>query len=330
MAVRVEEWAVVLMENALNVGDSYRQLIPTDRGEPIPNQLYPWNFDGIKADMQKPLAPHTEDPETISNIINMMAVELQHWADYSALATMTNDEQYKTILNDFARAEQIHHLKLMSLLPTPHAPAELVLEGEVALLSAYGLCMSRESNDAINNAFMHIFKDHQEHAEFAAKVVNSAGCDASTITGGADLSGGRALKDQFMKPSDTMWGGKFGGSYDRRNADPVTLINVDMALAGERFAWDVYGCAMVNEGVEDSKQNFAAFQCIEGQHVAMLGSIKDPSETPLERGIVHEAVEISTYGMLMRSETNTEVKKVFEQLYKEDLEQGYILGQLAR
>lgn len=329
MAVHIEEWAVVLMNNMFSVGDAYRQLIPTDRGEAMQEQIYPWNMDGIKENMQNRLPAHEVDPETISNIINMMAVEIQHWVDYSTYAKMTNDERFKGLLNELARAEHMHHLKLMSLLPVPHAPSELVLEGEAAILSAYGLCMSREPDTVISNAFEHIFKDHQQHAEFAAQNVQKGGCDVNTITGGAELSGGRPINEQFMRPADTIWQGNFGGSYDKNNVDPLTLINVDMALAGEVAVWDMYHCAMTNEGDINNCQNFAGFQSVESQHVAILGSIKDPAETPLERSLVHESVEISTYAVLKNTETNEQVRKVFDDLYREDMEQGWLLGQFA-
>jgi rubrerythrin len=103
-----------------------------------------------------------------------------------------------------------------------------------------------------------------------------------------------------------------------------------MALAGELAAWDMYHCAMTNEGDMNNKANFAAFQSVESQHAAILGSIKDPSETPLERALVHEAVEISMYGMLKNSEPNEQARKVFADLHKQDMEQGYQFGQMAR
>jgi rubrerythrin len=330
MAVEIEEWAVVLMNNALNVAEPYRMLIPTDQGESMDKQIYPWDMDGIKHRMQKQFEPHEAAPETISNIINMMAVELQHWHDYSTMATMTSDKKFKSLLSDLARAEQVHHLKLMSLLPTPHAPSEMALEGEVAILSAYGLCMSREPDDSIRDAYMHMFMDHQTHAEYASGVVQKAGCPVDAITGGADLSGGRPLNEQFMRPGDTMWKGSLTGSYDRNNVHPLTLINVDMALAGELTAWNVYHCAMAGETDATNKQHFAGFQAVESQHVGILGSIKNPSETPLERSLVHEAVEISSYAMMRDMEPDENVKKVFHDLFREDLEQGYLLGQFAR
>lgn len=330
MAMQIEEWAVVLMNNAFNVADPYRQLIPTDRGESLQDQIYPWSMDGIKENMQKPFEPHEADPETLSNIINMMAVETQHWMDYSMMATMTNDEKFKSLLNDLARAEQMHHLTLMSLLPVPHAPVEIVLEGEVAVMSAYGLCMGREPNDSIRDAFMHVFSDHQMHAEFAAQQVQKAGCDPNIFTGGADLSGGRPLDEQFMRPGNTIWNHSFNGSYDKNTVNPLTLINVDMALAGELGAWDLYHCAMTNEKDENIKWNFMGFQAIESQHVSILGSIKNPTETPLERGLVHEAVEISSYAMMRDTTSDDNVRKVFDDLFREDLEHGYLLGQFAR
>lgn len=240
------------------------------------------------------------------------------------------DEGLKELLLKLARAEEVHHLKLMSLLPKPHDASELVLDGEVAILSGYGQLIDREPNEGIRDAFFHMFQDHLMHAEYAAGIVNQKGCDPNTFTMGADLSGGRPLSQQFMKPEKGVWQGQYGGSYDKGSVDPMTLINVDMCGAAEVAAWDNYMCAMMQTDDQDIRLHYGAFQTIEGQHVAIAGSLKDPSETPLERMIVHEAVEISSYGMMMNSEVDDRVKQVFQDLYREDMEHGRLLGQFAK
>jgi rubrerythrin len=242
---------------------------------------------------------------------------------------MTGDKRLKSLLGEIARAEHLHLWKLASLMPAAHVPAEAVLIGEIAILCGYSMCMASEQNDTVKSAFQYIFADHQFHAEYLAGQVQSLGCDPGTLTGGGDLSGGRPIEKQFMKPEDTIWKGNFGGSYNKRNVDAQTLVNVDMSLAGETAAWDSYLSAAKFETNDEIKTHFAGFSSVEDQHVSIIGSLKDTTETPLERALVHEQVEVQSYQMLIDCETNSQVKKVFQELYREDLEQARLFGQLA-
>ena len=319
-----------MMQTMMSVSDVYRQFIPSQKGESLDEQIYPWNMDGLKEDMQSPIPIHQGDPNTITNIIQMMSVEMQHWFDYHEYSKWIADADLKKLLESLARAEHMHHLKLMSLLPAPHDASEMVLSGELSLLMAYNMCMANEPNDSVKQAFCIAFNDHLQHAKFAADRVQSLGCDVNAFTGGADLNGGRSINQQFMKLDDTMWQGRADGCYDKNNVDAQTLINVDMALAGETAAWDIYHSAIEHTDDQNVRLNYAAFQSIEDQHAGIFGSIKDPTETMLERSLVHEQVEIMNYQRLMDSEANPQVKDVFADLYREDLEHARLFGQMAR
>ncbi|MHB0999338.1 MAG: hypothetical protein ACYC27_08825 [Armatimonadota bacterium] len=322
--------SVRLMEELQTISDTYRQFIPTEEGESLEEQIFPWSMDGIRQKMNQPLPAHDGDPRTMWNIIQMMAVEAQHWFDYHAYAKMTSNPEFKSLLVSLARAEHVHHQMLMSLIPKPHDASEMVLLGEMALIASYHMAMNNEPNDAIKSAFKHISDDHMQHAQFAVQMVQSKGCDPAAMTGKMDLSEARPIEKQFMRPNDVIWQGRFDGSYHKNDVHPQTLINVDMALAGETAAWDKYSCAMKNTDDMNTRTNYAAFQSIEDQHASILGSIKDPMETILDRSLVHEQVEIQNYGMLMMNETNPQVKKVFADLYNEDMEQARLFGQMAK
>ena len=106
-----------------SVGDAFRQLITTEKGESLDEQLYPRSTEGVVKRLHKPLDPQEVNPTTISNILLMRAVEMQHWMDYHAYAMMVSDEELKSLLTKVAIAEHNHVLELQSLLPTPAVPA---------------------------------------------------------------------------------------------------------------------------------------------------------------------------------------------------------------
>jgi rubrerythrin len=328
MAAHKQEWSTEMTEQMRSAGDVYKSFIPSESGEPLGEQIFPWGTDGIRKDMQAPLRIHSGDPMTVSNVISMMAVEMQHWSEYLHLAQWTTNAEFKRLLISLATAEQVHHLKLTSLLPAAHDPSEMVLASEMALLNTYCAAMASEPNESIRDAFKLLFNDHLEHADYAAKRVKGLGCPVDTMTGGADLSDGNPIQKQFMRPDDTIWKGCSDGSYDKNSVDPRTLINVDMSAAAETAAWMTYQSAMLEEEDQEIRNDFAAFQAVEHQHSAILDSIMDPSETQLERALVHERTEIVNYERLMKEESNEQVRKVFAELYREDMEHARVLGEL--
>lgn len=328
MAVQKQDWSQGDKGQALCVGDLYQSFIPSQKGEPLSEQILPWGADGIRKDMQTPVPMHSGDPMTLSNVIRMMAVEMQHWHDYLHFAQWTKNADFKRLLVSLAAAEQIHHLKLSSLIPSAHDPSEMVLASEMGLLNAYCGALACEPDDSIKNAFKMLFNDHLEHADYAAKRVVKMGCPVDSLTGGADLSEGKPIERQFLRPDDTIWEGRFDGSYSKDTVQAITLTNVDLACAGELTAWEIYQSALLDTSEQEIRSDFAAFQSVEHQHSAILDSIVDPSETPLERALVHEQTEIINYQILMDEESNPQVQKVFADLYKEDLEHARLLGEL--
>lgn len=328
MAIQMKVWEESFANLMRSVTDSYRSFIPSDRGEPLDDQIFPWSVEGVRHDTHEQLPLHEGDPLTYQSVMQMMAVEAQHWAEYHAYETWTMDPEMKSLFGRIARAEHIHHLRLMSLLPTPHASSEAVLAAETSLLAVYTMCMENEPDEAIRNAYRHIFADHLQHAEYAADLVRTAGCPADWYIGSADLSGGRPLDQQFMKPQDTIWQGAWQGCYDKNTADPRTAVNLDMAIACEVSAWSGYMYAVHMEQDQDQRMHYGAFSSIEDQHVSILDSIKDPSESMIERALIHEQVEMQNYARLMESETNDQVRKVFAELYREDMQHAWLFGQL--
>lgn len=312
-----------------SAGDAFRQFMPSEQGKSLDEQIYPWNVEGISEKMQPSLSPDEADPKTISNILIMRAVEMQHWADYHSYATMIADENFKKLLNAIAWAEHLHHLKLESLLPTPDQPAQSVLMSEVALMMGYERCIEKEPHDTVRNIFEHIWHDHKQHAEFAAQSAQQSGVDIDKMTGGMDLSGGRPLQEQFMRPDDTIWQGETRGIYKKDSVDAQTLINIDLSAAVERAAFHDYACAFVLEKDKTTKLHFGAFQSVEDQHISILGSLRDPSETILERTLLHEQVEMKNYHKMMEQESNPRVRQVFEDLYREDMEHARLFGRIA-
>lgn len=323
--------ARMMSERAMmSVSDVYRGLIPSEQGTPLDEQIYPWSYEGFqKKSAEKPLSMEEADLKTIVFLLAMQAVETQNWMDYHSFARMVTDERFKKLLNSIAWAEQAHVMKISSLLPPAQDPIGVLLIGEITAVLGYNIWIENEPNSAVKEAFQHIVQDHKEHARYAVQQAKTAGLDVSKLISGLDFSGARLYKEQFMKPDDAAWQGHFDGVYKKGSVDPQTLVNVDVALAAERWAWHAYQCAATFEQNTNLAFDFRAISSVENQHVSILSSLKDPTESILERAIVHEKAEMQLFGMLKDSESNPVVRQAYQQLYKEDLEQARLFGDIA-
>src|SRR5690606_1663243 len=71
-----------------------------------------------------------------------------------------------------------------------------------------------------------------------------------------------------------------------------------------------------------ARQLYAEIASIEEQHVTQYSSLIDPSETLLEKWLLHEANEVYNYWSCVQYETNPAVKQIWERFL------DYELGQL--
>jgi hypothetical protein len=71
-----------------------------------------------------------------------------------------------------------------------------------------------------------------------------------------------------------------------------------------------------------ARQLYAEIASIEEQHVTQYESLADPSETLLEKWLLHEANEVYNYWSCVESEQNPEIKAIWERFL------DYELGQL--
>jgi hypothetical protein len=71
-----------------------------------------------------------------------------------------------------------------------------------------------------------------------------------------------------------------------------------------------------------ARQLYAEIASIEEQHTTQYESLLDPNETPLEKWLLHEAMEVYNYYGCMEYETNPRVKAIWERFC--DYELGHL------
>src|SRR5690606_35641816 len=122
-----------------------------------------------------------------------------------------------------------------------------------------------------------------------------------------DILPGRATAVEHRSPEDDI-----RNHYDKSKADPVTKMHALTIVVGEYQTHDYYMHVGPLFADPIARQLYAEIASIEEQHVTQYESIIDPTETWLEKWLLHEATEVYNYYSCAESETNHQIKAIWE------------------
>jgi hypothetical protein len=132
-----------------------------------------------------------------------------------------------------------------------------------------------------------------------------------------DILPGRPTEVEHRSPEDDL-----RRHYDKVTAQPLTKMNALTIMAGENQTRDYYMNIGPTFSDPIARQLYAEIASIEEQHVTQYECIIDPTETWLEKWVMHEATGAYNYYSCMETETNPRIKQIWERFF------DYELGQL--
>jgi len=71
-----------------------------------------------------------------------------------------------------------------------------------------------------------------------------------------------------------------------------------------------------------ARQLYAEIASVEEQHVTQYGSLSDPSESHIEKWLVHQAMEVYAYANCAEQKANPRIKEIWERFL--DYEPGHL------
>ena len=118
---------------------------------------------------------------------------------------------------------------------------------------------------------------------------------------------GRPTAEEHRHPDDDL-----REPYDRRTAHPLTKLNALTLVAGEHQTHDYYMHVGPLFADPVARLLYAEIASIEEQHVTQYESLTDPSETWLEKWLLHEATEVWNYWSCLQDEGDPRLKAVWQ------------------
>lgn len=283
-----------------------------NKGCPIEKQNFDW-----KELATKPISKLDDDAFTRIRIILMNGVETDALRLSHIGARFHKELQVP--LARIRRAEQHQATAINWLISADHSPLETTIAYEqVAIEVTAAVAQSEPDPYQAQTYRFGLLEDFDHLYRYAAMLDRLEGKDANNILQGyTDLFPGRPTSQHHRHPEDDL-----RDNYEKDNADLITKIHAAMITSAEYQTHDYY--MHIGPTFTDplARQLYAEIASVEEQHVTQYGSIMDPSESFIEKWMIHEAMEVYGYMSCAEQEENPRIKELWERFL--DYELGHL------
>jgi hypothetical protein len=287
--------------------------ILSEKGIPLDRQQFTW-----RELVQAPTSKLDDDAFTRVRIILMNGLESEALRFSHATARMMNGD-FRLPLAQVRRVEQHQQTMVNWLLPADLSPLETTIGFEQVAIEVTASVAEREPDEYIAQVYRFgLLEDFDHLYRFSALMDRIMGADANNIIQNySDIMPGRPTMVEHRAPEDNL-----REHYDCTTADPLTKIHAATITAAENQTHDYYMTIGPMFADPIARQLYAEIASIEEQHTTQYESLLDPKETPLEKWLLHEAMEVYNYFSCMQYETNPRIRQIWERFC--DYELGHL------
>jgi hypothetical protein len=280
-----------------------------EQGVPLDRQVFTWReLAGM------PISKLDDDAFTRVRIILMNGIEAEALRFGHSAARMNRSLQLP--LARVRRCEQHQQTLVNWLLGADHSPLETTIGFEQVAVEITAAVAQNEPDANLAQVYRFgMLEDFDHLYRFAALMDRVEGKDANNLLQSyTDIRPGRPTSVEHRAPEDDL-----RSPYDRRTAAPITRLNALTIMAAEQMTHDYY--MVIGPQFSDplARQLYGEIASIEEQHVTQYESIIDPTETWLEKWVLHEACEVYNYYSCARQEPNPRLRALWERMVSYEL-----------
>jgi hypothetical protein len=258
-----------------------------------------------------------DDAFTRVRVILMNGVEAEALRFSHACARMNRDLQLP--LARIRRIEQHQQTLVNWLNPADQSPLETTIGFEQTAIEVTAWVAQAEPDPYLAQAYRFgMLEDFDNLYRFSALMDRVMGMDSNNILQSyTDIRPGRPTMVEHRAPEDDL-----RNPYNKSNASPLTKLNALTIVSAEHQVHDYYMNIGPIFADPVARMLYAEIASIEEQHVTQYESLVDPTETWLEKWLLHECNEVYTYWSCLQQEPNARLKSIWDRFL------GYELGQL--
>ena len=284
-----------------------------DRGTPLEQQRFTW-----KELVQPPYSKLDDDAFTRVRVILMNGIEAEALRFSHACSRMNRDLQLD--LARIRRVEQHQQTLVNWLNPPDQSVLETTIGFEQVAIEVTAAIALAEPDPYLAQVYRFgLLEDFDHMYRYSALMDRVEGKDANTLLQSyTDVLPGRPTAVEHRAPVDDL-----RRPYEKTSAELITKLHAATLVGGEYQTHDYYMTVGPTYADPIGRQLYAEIASIEEQHVTQYESIVDPSESWLEKWLIHEANEVYNYYSCVEYEGNKRVKAIWERFL------DYELGHLA-
>jgi flavodoxin len=288
-----------------------------DKGISLEKQRFTW-----KDLVQKPISKLDDDAFTRIRVILMNGIELEAFRFSHSCARMNRDWQLP--LAKIRRVDQHQATMINWLLGSDHSPLETTIGHEQVAIEVTAAVAQKEPDKYLAQVYRYgLLEDFDHMYRYSALLDRLEGKDANNILQNyTDIIPGRPTYMEHRDPEDEL-----RKCYNKNQADAITKFHALTIMSGEQQTHNYYMNIGPMFADPTARQLYAEIASIEEQHVTQYESIIDPTETWLEKWLIHEANEVYNYYSCVAYETNPRIKAIWERFLDYELGQlQYVMG----
>jgi rubrerythrin len=291
-----------------------------EQGVPLDRQVFTWReLCGL------PISKLDDDAFSRVRVILMNGIEAEA-VRFSHMAARMN----RSLQLPLARVRRVeHHQATMVnwLLGADHSVLDTTIGYEQVAIEITAAVAQREPDPYLASVYRFgMLEDFDHLYRFAALMDRVEGKDANNIIQSyTDIRPGRPTSVEHRAPEDDI-----RNPYDRRTAAPLTRLHALTIMSAEQQTHNYYMNVGPQFADPMARQLYAEIASIEEQHVTQYESIIDPTETWLEKWLLHEATEVYNYHSCMRQEPNPRLRALWERMCNYELGHLHYVMELFR
>jgi hypothetical protein len=293
-----------------------------ERGTPIEQQLRSWKHVALP-----PYRKQDVDAFTRCRVILMNGIENEASVFSHAFARVSDDPDLKAQLAALRRVEHQQQNTINWLNPADQSVLETTIGFEQVAIELTAYLARTEPDPYVKQAFdFGLLEDFDHLYRYSQLLDLIHGKDPNEILQGrTDVLPARPTQDHHNAPFLRLL-----NHYEKTRAHPRSKVNILTLLAGEQQTMNFYKTVGNMYGSPEARQLYAEISIVEEEHVTQYESLADPTETWLERWVLHEYTECANYYACLETEVDPRIKGLWELFLSYELEHLRIAGEALR
>jgi rubrerythrin len=293
-----------------------------ERGIPLERQLRTWKQVALP-----PFRKQDVDAFTRCRVILMNGIEMEAGIFSHAFARVCDDPELKASLATLRHVEHQQQNTINWLNPADQSVLETTIAYEQVAIELTAYLARTEPDEYVKQAFdFGLLEDFDHLYRYAQLLDLIHGKDPNEILQGrTDVLAARPTQDHHNEPFLRLL-----NHYEKTRAHPRSKVNVLTLLAGEQQTMNFYKTVGNSYGSPEARQLYAEISTVEEEHVTQYESLMDPTETWLEKWVLHEFTECANYYTCHETETDPRLRQLWETFLALELTHLKIAGDALR